>query len=124
MHKEFINTLREWGYKQYISEPTRFRPPNILDLLWLKNRNLLISSKIMAPIGGSDHATIYFILNGENAKVTPKSYKKFRAMNIVNISAFLSSNDWTSGFWATAHTGTSLMVSFTGYFQCVPAVPH
>ena len=117
LHKDFINGLRDWGFKQYITEPTRFNPPNILDLLWLKNRNLFISCQILAPIGGSDHATIHFLLAGTKKKAQPRPFKNFRAMNTVNISAFLSCNDWIKGFWATAHTGTSLLGSFTAYFH-------
>lgn len=39
LQNEFLSSMYECGFRQYINAPTRFNPPNILDLVWLQNRN-------------------------------------------------------------------------------------
>lgn len=93
VHQQFITDMYTCGFRQYINEPTRFSPPNILDLLWLKNRNLLQSFKIGAPFGSSDHVSIEVSLTGSGPRTEPKTFKNFRAIDSESVRSFLFHNN-------------------------------
>lgn len=137
IHRDFVTRMHSWGFRQYIDLPTRFNPPHILDLLWLRNRNLLLNFSINENIHTSDHASIHFALAGCLPNVPCKSFRNFKKMDKHKISGFIFNNDWSAGFWDHFHRvslgADNPLVSFVDYFgkslsfiidEAVPLTEH
>lgn len=89
----FVTTMQGFGFSQLIEEPTRFGPPNILDLLFVSNVGLLSAYRVSSPVGTSDHCSIRATIRGHNIK--PKSLLwDFRRSDFVSIRAVLGAIDW------------------------------
>ncbi|KAK6015335.1 endonuclease/exonuclease/phosphatase family protein, partial [Ostertagia ostertagi] len=93
----FIELCRSLDLHQLIFEGTH--GSNTLDLLLVNNMELVTSTQVLAPIGGSDHASVLFELNIEaEYRVNTVFKRDFRTANFDVIIEYLNNVDWYGSF--------------------------
>ncbi|KAK6010739.1 hypothetical protein OSTOST_24207, partial [Ostertagia ostertagi] len=93
----FLEMCRSLNLSQLVKGGTH--GPNILDLLLTNNLEFVRNAQILAPVGGSDHASIFFELNIEvDIRTNTILRRDFRSANFESILNYLYSVDWYGSF--------------------------
>ena len=94
----FIECIRDNFLSQHVQEPTRVRgndTPNLLDLVFTNERNMIDSIEYQSPLGKSDHSVLSFKFK---CYTVIKNYKKtklyYNKADYNNIKRELKDNDW------------------------------
>ncbi|KAK6017724.1 hypothetical protein OSTOST_16751, partial [Ostertagia ostertagi] len=85
--KDFVETFRSHKFTQLVRGPTRGK--SCLDLVFCNSPQLVNQTKILPPIGTSDHATVAFQLN-----VSVLGLQDFKNADMKIIDDYLSKIDW------------------------------
>ena len=93
IQSNFIFSLYEKGLMQIIDEPTRYFPPNILDLIFINEIELVNFVKICTPIGSSDHCSIRGNINCKYNR-NKVLFWNFKKANLDLIKYHLNNINW------------------------------
>jgi len=85
----FLDFLKNYGYKQLISEPTHISG-SILDLIITNQDNLITNVRIANSFSNSDHFSINFHINIDKDQNTTYEYRNLNTENINRIKLILA----------------------------------
>jgi len=63
---KFVEAMKNCFLFQHVTQPTRYRydqTPNVLDLIFTNEENMVTDLKVLAPLGKSDHGVLSFTLH-------------------------------------------------------------
>ena len=96
----FLDTVDDLFLFQHVSNPTRFSQnatPNLLDLVFTNEKDMVTNLSYLPPLGNSDHVCIQFdVLCYSECKESDNIRYNIRAADIDMMKMTLSEIDWTS----------------------------
>ena len=95
---KFIECIRDNFLSQHVQEPTRVRgndTPNLLDLIFINEKNMIENIEYQSPLGKSDHSVLSFKFK---CYTVIKNYKRtklyYNKADYGNIKKELKDIDW------------------------------
>jgi hypothetical protein len=116
-YNDFAFEMAALGMKQMIDQPTRFSPPNILDLVFTSHDRMLKNFKIVAPLGKSDHAMVSFNISCKHKQPYTFWRRDFKNMDRESISYIFANTDWNFFFWNAVLDHTCIFDNFYDAFM-------
>ena len=115
-HVDFATYLCGLGFEQHVMDPTRYNPPNILDLVLCNEYNVVYNVDVGAKFASSDHCAISFVFSfceGEEVQI-PR--RKYVGADYNQINELLASVNWQNLFWGNISPDTLPVKSFWDRF--------
>ena len=105
------------GFEQYVTEPTRYNPPRILDLVLSNENNLVFNVDVGPKFATSDHCTVNFLMNLaiDNPPI-PSPRRNFIRANYYEIECFFLSVNWELNFWGSITDNLRPVHQFWDFF--------
>lgn len=118
-YQAFIDYLISHGFAQFVNEPTRFNPDNILDLVFCNNMQLLSGVHTDANFGCSDHCSVVFdIAIPFRSAARVSLFRNFRRAD-PRLDHMLALTDWDAALFAGANNSGNAVEGMWTAFSSV-----
>ena len=88
----FLETFLKYGLFQKVEEPTR--GDNLLDLVFCSESELVHDVSVRAPMGASDHDTVWFSLNASSVSPSTSAKYQWHKIDEIGVMVHLEMTNW------------------------------